>query len=265
MPSSSSQLSREGSFKHLDLIMAVFVTVLIVSNIASSAKIVDLGFSLFGIPLAFDGGTLLFPISYVFGDILTEVYGFRASRRVIWTGFAALALASAVFFLLRFLPGEALWEDYAGSAAYDAILGGMSGGGIALASLAGYWVGEFSNSAVLSRVKVLMKGKFLWVRTIGSTLVGEFLDSLIFVLIASIAGVFGWELFVSLVLTNYLFKCSIEALMTPVTYLMVGKLKKAEGIDTYDRGVRLSPFGAKPVLAKKPGIPERGPGIRPGG
>jgi uncharacterized integral membrane protein (TIGR00697 family) len=227
--------------------MALFVTVLIVSNVASSAKIVDLRVSFFGIPLAFDGGTLLFPISYVFGDVLTEVYGFRASRRVIWTGFAALALASAVFFLLRLLPAEALWEDYAGSAAYDAILGGMSSGGIALASLAGYWVGEFSNSAILSRVKVLMKGKLLWVRTIGSTLVGEFLDSLLFVFIASIAGVFGWELFISLVLTNYLFKCSVEALMTPVTYLAVGKLKKAEAIDTYDRGVKLSPFRVKPA------------------
>jgi uncharacterized integral membrane protein (TIGR00697 family) len=230
-------------YKYLDFLMSAFVTVLIVSNVASSAKIVDLGFSLFGIPLAFDGGTLLFPISYVFGDILTEVYGFRASRRVIWTGFAALALSSGVFFLLRALPAEALWEEYAGSAAYDAILGGMSTGGIALASLAGYWVGEFSNSVVLSRMKVLMKGRFLWARTIGSTLVGEFLDSLIFVLAASIAGVFGWALFASLVLTNYIFKCAIEALMTPVTYLVTAALKKAEGVDIYDREIRFNPFG----------------------
>jgi uncharacterized integral membrane protein (TIGR00697 family) len=224
--------------------MSAFVTVLLVSNVASSAKIVDLGFSLFRIPLAFDGGTLLFPISYVFGDILTEVYGFRASRRVIWTGFIALALSSGVFFLLRLLPGEVLWEASAGSAAYDAILGGMSTGGIALASLAGYWVGEFSNSVVLSRMKVLMGGRFLWVRTMGSTLVGEFLDSLIFVLIASVAGIFSWGIFVSLVLTNYLFKCAIEALMTPVTYLVTARLKKAEGIDAYDWGIRFSPFGA---------------------
>jgi uncharacterized integral membrane protein (TIGR00697 family) len=223
--------------------MSAFVTVLLVSNVASSAKIVDLGFSLFRIPLAFDGGTLLFPISYVFGDILTEVYGFRASRRVIWTGFTALALSSGVFFLLRLLPGEVLWEASAGSAAYDAILGGMSTGGIALASLAGYWVGEFSNSVVLSRMKVLMGGRFLWIRTMGSTLVGEFLDSLIFVLIASVAGIFSWGIFVSLVLTNYLFKCAIEALMTPVTYLVTARLKKAEGIDAYDRGIRFSPFG----------------------
>jgi uncharacterized integral membrane protein (TIGR00697 family) len=230
--------------------MAVFVAVLITSNVASSAKIVDLGFSLFGfwripeIPLAFDGGTLLFPVSYVFGDILTEVYGFRSSRRVIWTGFAALALSSLIFFLLRILPASAAWEDYAGSAAYDAILGGMSTGGIAIASLLGYLVGEFANSAVLSRIKVLMKGRFLWVRTIGSTLVGELLDSLVFVLAASLAGVFGWELFLSLVLTNYIIKCLIEAAMTPVTYLAAAALKKAEGIDVYDVGVKFNPFAA---------------------
>ncbi|MDR3171097.1 MAG: queuosine precursor transporter [Treponema sp.] len=237
MPSSSSP-----QFRYLDLVMVFFVAILITSNVASSAKIVDLGFSLFGIPLAFDGGTLLFPLSYVFGDVLTEVYGFRASRRVIWAGFAALVLASLMFFLLRLLPAEAAWEAYAGSAAFNAILGGMSTGGIALASLLGYWVGEFSNSVVLSRMKVAMKGRLLWVRTIGSTLVGELLDSIVFVFVASLTGVFGWELFVTLVLTNYLFKCLIEALMTPFTYLAVYKLKKAEQVDTYDVGVKFNPF-----------------------
>ncbi|MDR0761307.1 MAG: queuosine precursor transporter [Treponema sp.] len=235
-----SQTNRR--YRYLDLVMAFFVAILITSNIASSAKIVDLGFSLFGVRLAFDGGALLFPLSYVFGDILTEVYGFRSSRRVIWTGFIALALASLIFLLLRVLPADQAWEAYAGSAAYDAILGGMSSGGIAIASLLGYWVGEFSNSAVLSRMKVLMKGKLLWVRTIGSTLVGEFLDSLVFVFIASLTGVFGWELFLSLVLTNYLFKCAIEIIMTPATYLAVGRLKKAEGIDAYDTGISFNPF-----------------------
>jgi uncharacterized integral membrane protein (TIGR00697 family) len=215
---------------------------------------VDLGFSVLGYRLAFDGGTLLFPLSYVFGDILTEVYGFRSSRRVIWAGFAALALSSLIFFLLRLLPADGEWEAYAGTAAYDAILGGMSTGGIALASLAAYWVGEFANSAVLSRMKVLMKGRLLWVRTIGSTLVGEFLDSLIFVLIASLTGVFGWELFVSLVLANYLLKCSIEVIMTPLTYLAVHKLKKAESADVYDVGVSFNPFkGAEEKLGQSPG------------
>jgi uncharacterized integral membrane protein (TIGR00697 family) len=233
--------SSSASFKYLDLVMAFFVAILIVSNIASSAKIVDLRFSLFNIPMAFDGGTLLFPLSYVFGDVLTEVYGFRASRRVIWTGFAALGLSALVFFVLRLLPGEGAWETYAGSAAYDAILGGMSSGGIVIASLLGYWVGEFSNSVVLSKVKVLMNGRLLWVRTISSTLVGEFLDSLIFVLVASIAGVFGWELFLSLVLTNYLLKCAVEALMTPFTYAAVRLLKKNEGVDIYDVGISYKP------------------------
>jgi uncharacterized integral membrane protein (TIGR00697 family) len=222
--------------------MCFFVTVLVVSNVASSAKIVDFGFSLFGIRLAFDGGTLLFPLSYVFGDILTEVYGFRASRRVIWTGFAALALSSATFLFLRALPADPEWERYAGTAAYDAILGGMSAGGIALASLAGYWVGEFANSAALSRIKVLMKGRFLWVRTIASTLAGELLDSVVFVSVASIAGVFGWELFASLVLTNYILKCAIEVIMTPATYFAVSRLKKAEAVDIYDVGISFNPF-----------------------
>jgi uncharacterized integral membrane protein (TIGR00697 family) len=232
----------DSRFRYLDLVTAFFVAVLIISNVASSAKIVDGGFSVCGIRLAFDGGTLLFPLSYVFGDILTEVYGFRAGRRVIWTGFAALALSSLVFLLLRLLPGDAEWEGYAGSAAYDAILGGMSSGGIVLASLLGYWVGEFSNSALLSRIKVIMGGRFLWVRTISSTLVGEFLDSFVFVLVASISGVFGWGLFPGLVLTNYLLKCGIEVLMTPATYGAVHALKRAEGIDVYDRGLRYSPF-----------------------
>jgi uncharacterized integral membrane protein (TIGR00697 family) len=222
--------------------MAFFVAVLITSNIASSAKIVDLGFAVFGIRLAFDGGTLVFPLSYVFGDILTEVYGFRASRRVIWTGFAALALSSLLFLLLRALPPEAEWEGYAGSAAYAAILGGMSTGSMALASLAAYWTGEFSNSIVLSRLKVIMRGKFLWVRTIGSTLVGELLDSLVFVGIACLTGIFSWTSFTSLVFTNYLFKCAVEILMTPVTYLAVIKLKKVEGMDAYDVGISFNPF-----------------------
>lgn len=226
------------SYRYLDLVTAAFVGVLVVSNVASSAKIVDLGFSLFGIPMAFDGGTLLFPVSYIFGDILTEVYGFRTSRRVIWTGFAALAASSLVFFVLRALPGDATWEGYAGQAAYDAILGGMSSGGIVAASLAGFLMGELSNSFVLARMKVLTGGKALWARTIGSTIVGEFVDTIVFVLVASATGVFGWDLFVSLVFTNYAFKCAVEALMTPATYRAVRFLKGAEGIDVYDRDLR---------------------------
>jgi len=222
--------------------MAVFVTVLVVSNVASSAKIIDLGLSLFHIPMAFDGGTILFPVSYIFGDILTEVYGYKRSRRVIWTGFLCLSLASGVFWLLKILPGETTWQGYAGDAAYEAILGGMSSGGIVLGSLAGYWGGEFSNSFVLARMKVYTSGKFLWMRTIGSTLVGELVDSLIFVLVASLFGVFPWSLFLSLSLTNYVLKSGIEALMTPVTYFLVNFLKKTEGEDYYDRATDFNPF-----------------------
>ena len=195
---------------------------------ASSAKIVDLGFSLGGFKFAFDGGTLLFPLSYVFGDIFSEVYGFKASRKVIWTGFTCLALSSLLFMLLAVLPGDAEWETYAGDAAYTAILGGMSSGGLALASLAGYLAGEFSNSITLVKIKTLTRGRLLFVRTILSTLVGEFLDSIIFVSIAVAFGIFGKELFWSLVVTNYVFKCLIEALMTPATYLACNKLKKGE-------------------------------------
>jgi len=223
------------SFKYLDVVAAFFVSILVISNIASSAKIVDVGITLFTIPLAFDGGTLLFPFVYVFGDVLTEVYGFKTARRVILTGFAVMVLAALVFFVLGILPPEAGWEEgTGGNAAFNAILGGMSYGGIVLASLAAYLAGELSNSLVLSKLKVIMKGRLLWVRTIGSTLVGELLDSLIFILIATVAGVFTWEIFWSLVITNYILKCAIEALVTPFTYWLSGFLKRKEQIDVYD-------------------------------
>jgi uncharacterized integral membrane protein (TIGR00697 family) len=232
----------ERNHRFFDVIMALFVMVLVVSNIASSAKIIDLGFSVFGVPMAFDAGTLLFPVSYIFGDILTEVYGYKRSRRVIWTGFAALALSSAYFWAVQHLPGDATWQGYAGDTAYAAILGGMSTGGIVFASLAGYWSGEFTNSFVLAKMKILTAGRWLWMRTIGSTIVGELVDTLIFVAVASLFRVFPWTLFLILVLTNYLFKVAVEALMTPVTYLAVRGLKQAENEDFYDRGTNFNPF-----------------------
>jgi len=235
-------MNPEKSYRYFDLIMAVFVTVLVVSNVASSAKIVDLRLRVFGVPMAFDGGTLLFPLSYIFGDILTEVYGYKRSRRVIWTGFFCLALSAGVFALIRLLPGESTWQGYAGDAAYAAILGGMSSGGIVFGSLAGFWSGEFSNSFVLAKMKILTNGRHLWARTIGSTLVGELVDSAVFVVVASLFGVFPWSLFLTLVLTNYLFKCAVEAAMTPVTYALVNRLKKSEGEDFYDRETNFNPF-----------------------
>lgn len=232
----------ERRYRFLDLIMAVFVTVLVVSNIASSAKIVDWGFSIFGVRMAFDAGTLLFPVSYIFGDILTEVYGYKNSRRVIWAGFACLALSALIFWIVSILPGESQWQQYAGNAAYLAILGGMSSGGIVLASLAGYWSGEFTNSFVLAKMKIMTRGRWLWTRTIGSTIVGEMVDTVVFIGIASLFHVFPWTLFLTLVLTNYLFKVGVEALMTPVTYAAVGRLKKTENEDYYDRDTNFNPF-----------------------
>ena len=220
--------------KYFDIFVALFVVTLVLSNIASSAKIIDLGFSLLGIHLAFDGGTLLFPLAYVLGDILTEVYGFKAARRAIITGFILLAFSALVFFVMSILPGESYWEEEAGMAAYNAILGGISSGGIVLASLAGYLAGSFSNAFLMSRIKVAMRGRFLWFRAMISSLVGELLDSLVFVTIACLTGVFGWNLFLTLALTNYILKCLIEAMVLPGTYTIVRRLKKYEGIDVYD-------------------------------
>lgn len=230
------------SFRYFDIILGIFIAVLIISNIASSAKIVDLGFSILNIPMAFDAGTLLFPVGYVFGDILTEVYGYKYSRRVIWTGFFSLALAALVFWVIGALPGESTWQGYAGDTAYRSILGGMSSGGIVLASLTGFLLGEFSNSFILARMKILTRGRWLWSRTIGSTLVGELVDSALFVIVASAFGVFPWSLFLTLTVTNYFFKVTIEVLMTPLTYLVVNALKRAEGEDHYDRDTNFNPF-----------------------
>jgi queuosine precursor transporter len=250
------------SFRLLDMVTAAFVTVLVVSNVASSAKIVDWGVSLFGVRLAFDAGTLLFPVSYVFGDLLTEVYGYRRSRRVIWTGFACLAVSSLVLWIVRILPGEAGWEAGVGQAAYVGVLGGMSSGGIVLASLVAYIVGEFSNSVVLARLKVATRGRWLWMRTIGSTLVGEGLDTVIFVAIASAARVFPWSVFASLILTNYLFKVAVEAAMTPITYRVAAALKRVEGVDWYDEGTNFNPFALRDP---RPAPSRRMHGSRPSG
>ncbi len=232
------------SYRYYDLIMALFVTVLIVSNVASSAKIIAWGVSLpvANLPLAFDAGTLLFPISYIFGDVLTEVYGYARSRRVIWTGFAMAALTSLTLWLVARLPGAPEWETAAGQAAYDAILGGVSSGAIVIASLIAYFAGEFSNSYVLARMKVWTRGRFLWTRTIGSTLVGEGVDSLLFVLVASALGVFPWSAAASIIVANYIFKVGVEAIFTPLTYRVVNALKRAEREDYYDVNTDFNPF-----------------------
>lgn len=230
------------NYRFLDIVMALFVIVLILSNIASSAKIIDWGISLFGLPLAFDAGTLLFPISYIFGDILTEVYGYQRSRKVIWVGFFCLTMTSVVFAIVQSLPGEAVWRETVGQKSYDLVLGGISSGGIVIASLAAFFVGEFSNSFVLAKLKVYTAGRFLWLRTISSTLVGEGVDSLAFISIATLFGVFPVEIFITLVVTNYVFKVLIEVVFTPITYLIVNKLKMLESEDYFDRNTDFNPF-----------------------
>jgi uncharacterized integral membrane protein (TIGR00697 family) len=229
-------------YRYLDTITAIFVAVLLISNIASAAKILDWGVSLLGLRLAFDAGTLLFPVSYIFGDVLTEVYGYRRSRKVIWTGFALSGLMALTFWLVGHLPGEAEWETYAGQEAYQAILGGVSSGGIIIASLVAYFAGEFSNSYVMAKMKIATRGRWLWTRTIASTLVGEGVDTALFVTIASLFDVFPWSIAVTLIVTNYIFKVGIEALMTPLTYRIVNGLKRAEHEDFYDYDTDFNPF-----------------------
>lgn len=164
---------------------------------------------------------------------------------MIWVGFACLALTALVLWLVRIMPGESTWLQQTGQTAYNAILGGISSGGIVAASLLAYLAGEFMNSVVLAKMKLATKGKWLWMRTIGSTLVGEGVDSLIFVTVACLAGVFPWSLFWTLVVTNYIFKCAIEILMTPVTYWVVRKLKRVENEDYYDTHTKFSPLPGK--------------------
>jgi len=215
--------------KAYDLVLAAFVAVLLISNIAST-KILVLG------PFTFDGGTILFPLSYIFGDVLTEVYGFRRARRVIWIGFAATALMAVVLAVVDRLPPAADWPH---QQAFTSILGQAPR--IVLASLLAYFAGEFSNAAILSRMKIATRGRWLFARTIGSTLVGEGLDTLIFVLVA-FAGTLPAALLWSIVASNYLFKVGFEVAATPLTYLIVNRLKSAEGFDTYDTGIGYNPF-----------------------
>jgi uncharacterized integral membrane protein (TIGR00697 family) len=227
-------------FKYLDLITVLFVTTLLVSNLLSSAKIIDLGTSIGPIPLAFDAGTLIFPVSYIFGDILTEVYGYRRSRRVIWSGFGAMVFMAFFVWLTGILPGEVFWQQSVGQDAYNAVLGGISG--LAVASLAAYFVGEFSNSYVLARMKVAMQGRWVWARTITSTLVGEGVDSIVFITIATALGVFPSDLLVTLIVTNYILKVGIEVVMTPLTLFIIRWLKQAEHEDYYDTNTDFNPF-----------------------
>ncbi len=217
------------AYRYFDLIMAAFVTVLLISNIAST-KILDLG------PFTFDGGTILFPLSYIFGDVLTEVYGYAQSRRVIHAGFLASLLLALTLAVVGALPPAQGWEN---QEAYRSILGQTPR--IVAASLVAYFAGEFSNSWVLARMKVATRGRWLWMRTIGSTLVGEGVDTALFVLIA-FWGALPSALVWSVMASNYVFKVSLEALLTPLTYRIVNGLKRAEAEDYFDVDTDFNPF-----------------------
>jgi uncharacterized integral membrane protein (TIGR00697 family) len=223
--------------RYFDLIMALFVAVLLISNVASAAKIVNLGLPV----LTFDAGTLLFPISYIFGDVLVEVYGYRRSRRVIWIGFGAALLLSLTLAVVRWLPGDAQWVTEVGPKAFNDVLGTLASGRIILGSLVAYFAGEFSNAYIMARLKVRMQGRWLWVRTIGSTLVGELVDTVLFVCIAFL-GVWSPDLVLSIIISNYLFKTAVETAATPLTYRLVGFLKRAEEVDVYDTDTDFNPF-----------------------
>lgn len=223
------------NYKYFDLILGLFVAILLISNLVS-VKAVKIPLPFLNTAFTFDGGTLLFPFSYIFADILTEVYGYERSRRVIWSGFAGLVLMAVVVWLVGVIPADPLWTQ---QKAYEAVL--MTAPRIAAGSIIAYFVGEFANSYILSRLKVKLQGKHLWMRTIGSTLVGELLDSVIFVYVA-FWGVWKQELILSVLVSNYIFKTGYEIVATPFTYLVTGWLKKAEQEDHYDYDADYNPF-----------------------
>lgn len=217
------------SYKYFLWVALAFVTVLLVSNTAA-VKIIQLG------PFFVSGAIIIFPISYIFGDILTEVYGYRESRKIIWAGFGAQIFMVLAFTAIQHLPGAPFWQN---QSAFEAILGAVPR--IVFGSIIAYFVGEFANSYVLSRMKVKMVGRHLWMRTIGSTIVGEGVDSVIFALIA-FGGLVPWSAMITMILSGYVLKVTYEVVVTPLTYKIVHALKRAEGVDVYDRGINYNPF-----------------------
>jgi queuosine precursor transporter len=218
------------TYRYYDLLLGGFVTILLCSTLIGASKIAHVGGFEFG------AGILFFPLSYVFGDVLTEVYGFAKSRRVVWAGFAALAFMSIMSAVVIALPPAAGWQ---GQATLEAAFG--NSWRISVACMIAYFCGEFTNSYVLARMKVWSAGKWLWTRTIGSTIAGEAVDSLLFYPIAFL-GIWTTETLLNVMLTNYLLKVAWEVLLTPLTYRVVAFLKRAEAEDHYDRDTDFSPF-----------------------
>jgi len=219
-------------FKYLDSLIHVFVVVLMVSNLVGP-KIIAIG------PFRISGAQLLFPVTYIFGDIFTEVYGYSASRRAIWVGFFASALLSVMGLITVALPPAPDWPHQVAFATVFNFVPRM-----VIASLIAYWAGEFSNAYVLARLKLWTKGKHLWVRTIGSTLVGQFFDTAI-VMVIAFWGELNLQLIGTLIVSGYLGKVIYEAAATPLTYLVVNTLKRRESVDVFDEGTDFSPFHAE--------------------
>lgn len=232
---------RTRSYAYYDWVMAAFVCVLVCSNFIGAAKQAVIDVPLFG-PIPFSAGILFFPISYIFGDILTEVYGYARDRRVVWAGFAALVFASFMAWVVVSLPPGP--SDYMKS--YQPALETVFGNAwrIAAGSIIAFTCGSFANSYVLAKMKLLTNGKYLWSRTIGSTIVGEAVDSSLFYVIA-FYGIWQTEDLLKVILAQYLLKTAWEVLMTPVTYKVVGFLKRKENEDFYDRNTDFNPFRLK--------------------
>ena len=219
-----------GHFRYYDFVMAAFCVVLVLSNVVGAAKVATLG------GLTFGAGILFFPLSYVLGDVLTEIYGYARARRVIWAGFGATVFAAVMCWVIVVMPPAPGWE---GQEVYEAAFGQVWR--IVGASVIAFWAGEFVNSYVLARMKILTAGKHLWSRTIGSTVFGQGVDSLIFYPLAFI-GVWTTEQVITVMLTNWGLKVLWEVVLTPVTYAVVGFLKRREGVDVYDDGTDFTPF-----------------------
>ena len=233
----NGQAGATARFRYYDFVMAAFVTVLLLSNVLGAGKVAVVELPWIG-TWPFGAGILFFPVSYVIGDVLTEVYGYARARRCIWAGFAALLFMAFMAAVVVALPPSPDWE---GQAAYEAVFGQVPR--IVLASIVAFWAGEFANSYVLARMKIWTQGRHLWTRTIGSTLVGQGIDSLIFYPLA-FYGVWDNATLLVVLGTQFALKVAWEALLTPVTYAVVGFLKRREGVDVYDRGTDFSPFKA---------------------
>lgn len=229
-----------GRFRYFDLVMAAFVAILLLSNVLGAGKVAQVVLPGIG-PWPFGAGILFFPVSYIIGDVLTEVYGYAHARRVIWVGFAATVFMAVMAWVVVALPPAPDWTN---QAAYETIFGQVPR--IVFASMCAFWAGEFVNSYVLARMKVLTEGRHLWMRTIGSTVAGQAVDSLIFYPLA-FWGAEGWThaLVIQVLYTQWALKVGWEVLLTPLTYAVIGALKKAEGVNVFDRATNFTPFRAK--------------------